>query len=61
MSLIQDYINYTLFVKTLVFLLQEGKREERKKLADEDALRKIKQLEEHIVQLQKQVATHKQV
>lgn len=43
------------------FLLQEGKREERKKLADEDALRKIKQLEEHIVQLQKQVATHKQV
>lgn len=39
---------------------QEGKREERKKLADEDALRKIKQLEEHIVQLQKQVATHKQ-
>lgn len=45
----------------LMFSQQEGKREERKKLADEDALRKIKQLEEHIVQLQKQVATHKQV
>lgn len=44
-----------------MFYIQEGKREERKKLADEDALRKIKQLEEHIVQLQKQVATHKQV
>ncbi|XP_050531885.1 E3 ubiquitin-protein ligase Bre1 [Daktulosphaira vitifoliae] len=40
--------------------IQEGKREERKKLADEDALRKIKQLEDNIVQLQKQVATHKQ-
>lgn len=45
----------------LKLLLQEGKREERKKLADEDALRKIKQLEEHIIQLQKQVAIHKQV
>lgn len=40
--------------------LQESKREERKKLADEDALRKIKHLEEQAYQLQKQVATHKQ-
>ncbi|RZF45677.1 hypothetical protein LSTR_LSTR017219, partial [Laodelphax striatellus] len=38
----------------------ESKREERKKLADEDALRKIKHLEEQAYQLQKQVATHKQ-
>ncbi|XP_022207571.2 E3 ubiquitin-protein ligase Bre1 [Nilaparvata lugens] len=40
--------------------MQESKREERKKLADEDALRKIKHLEEQAYQLQKQVATHKQ-
>lgn len=40
--------------------VQESKREERKKLADEDALRKIKHLEEQAYQLQKQVATHKQ-
>lgn len=48
---------------TNLFLLclQESKREERKKLADEDALRKIKHLEEQAYQLQKQVATHKQV
>lgn len=39
--------------------LQESKREERKKLADEDAMRKIKQLEEQKYELQKQVANHK--
>lgn len=39
--------------------LQESKREERKKLADEDALRKIKQLEEQKYELQKQVANQK--
>lgn len=38
---------------------QESKREERKKLADEDALRKIKQLEEQKYELQKQVANQK--
>lgn len=38
---------------------QESKREERKKLADEDALRKIKQLEEQKYELQKQVASQK--
>lgn len=38
---------------------QESKREERKKLADEDAMRKIKQLEEQKYELQKQVANHK--
>ena len=38
---------------------KESKREERKKLADEDALRKIKQLEEQKYELQKQVASQK--
>lgn len=41
--------------------LQENKREERKKLADDDALRKIKQLEEQKFELQKQVANQKPV
>ncbi|XP_014245185.1 E3 ubiquitin-protein ligase Bre1 isoform X2 [Cimex lectularius] len=41
-------------------LKKESKREERKKMADEDALRKIKHLEEQAYQLQKQVSTHKQ-
>lgn len=43
------------------FIQQESKREERKKLADEDALRKIKQLEEQKYELQKQVASQKPV
>jgi hypothetical protein len=41
--------------------LQENKREERKRMADDDAMRKIKQLEDQIGALQKQVASHKQV
>ncbi|CAG2054783.1 unnamed protein product [Timema podura] len=41
--------------------IQDNKREDRKKLCDEDAMRKIKQLEEQAYQLQKQVATQKQV
>lgn len=45
----------------IVFFHQENKREERKKLCDEDAMRKIKQLEEQAYQLQKQVASQKQV
>lgn len=40
--------------------MQENKREERKRLADDDALRKIKQLEEQAYQLQRQVAAQKQ-
>jgi E3 ubiquitin-protein ligase BRE1 len=39
--------------------MQESKREDRKKLADEEALRKIKQLEEQKYELQKQVANQK--
>ena len=41
--------------------LQESKREERKKLADEEAIRKIKQLDDSVHQLQRQVAVQKQV
>lgn len=41
--------------------LQESKREERKKLADEDAQIKIKKLEEQAYTLQRQVACQKQV
>lgn len=39
--------------------IQESKREERKKLVDEDAQRKIKMLEDQIYELQKQVANQK--
>uniref|UniRef100_A0A336K392 E3 ubiquitin protein ligase n=1 Tax=Culicoides sonorensis TaxID=179676 RepID=A0A336K392_CULSO len=39
--------------------VQDFKRDDRKKLADEDALRKIKQLEEKVYELQKQLATQK--
>lgn len=37
--------------------IQESKREDRKKLADDEALRKIKMLEEQKYELQKQVCT----
>ncbi|XP_052799034.1 E3 ubiquitin-protein ligase BRE1B-like [Mya arenaria] len=40
--------------------MQESERRERKKLAEEDALRKIKKLEETIQDLQKNLATQKQ-
>ncbi|GLH01683.1 Laminin subunit alpha [Gryllus bimaculatus] len=48
-------------IKQQLKKIQENKREERKKLCDEDAMRKIKQLEEQTYQLQKQVASQKQV
>lgn len=51
-------LNYLILSGTI---FQESKREDRKKLADEDAMRKIKQLEDQGYQLQKQLATHKQV
>ena len=42
--------------------LQESKREDRKdRRADEDILRKLKQLEEKNIELQKQLATQKAV
>lgn len=40
--------------------MQESERRERKKLAEEDALRKIKKLEETISELQKNLTTQKQ-
>ncbi|CAB3373401.1 Hypothetical predicted protein [Cloeon dipterum] len=46
--------------KMQYYQLQENKREERKRMADDDAMRKIKQLEDQIASLQKQVASHKQ-
>lgn len=39
--------------------VQDSKRDDRKKLADDEALRKIKQLEEQKYELQKQVASQK--
>ena len=41
--------------------MQEAERKERRKLADEDAIRKIKKLEETIADLQKNLAAQKQV
>ena len=40
--------------------VREAKKEEKKRLADEDAQRRIRQLEETCAALQKQVANHKQ-
>ncbi|KAF5279193.1 hypothetical protein FQR65_LT03440 [Abscondita terminalis] len=48
-------------LKKMQFYFQESKREERKKLADEEAIRKIKQLEEQKYELQKQVQSQKPV
>uniref|UniRef100_A0A2P2I871 E3 ubiquitin protein ligase n=1 Tax=Hirondellea gigas TaxID=1518452 RepID=A0A2P2I871_9CRUS len=47
-------------LKTQVKKLQESKREERKKLADEEAIRKIKHLDDSVHGLQRQVAVQKQ-
>lgn len=46
-------------LKTQLKKMQETKREDRKKLADEDVLRKMKQLEEKNCELQKQVSAQK--
>ncbi|KAB0804547.1 hypothetical protein PPYR_01517 [Photinus pyralis] len=48
-------------LKKMQFYFQESKREERKKLADDEALRKIKQLEEQKYELQKQVQSQKPI
>jgi len=48
-------------LKSQVKKLQESKREERKKLADEEAIRKIKQLDEMVHTLQRQVGAQKQL
>merc|ERR1719219_687889 len=40
--------------------MSETKKEEKKRLADEDASRRIKQLEDQVEMLRKQVANHKQ-
>lgn len=46
-------------LKTQMKKMQDTKREDRKKLADEDVLRKIKQLEDKNCELQKQVTAQK--
>ena len=43
-----------------VHRLQEAERRERRKLADEDAIRKIKRLEEIVGEQQKNISGHKQ-
>jgi len=45
--------------KAMLAKLQESRREEKKKLADEEALRKIKLLEEQVHSLQRQVSAQK--
>ena len=42
-----------------MYFHKECKREEKRKLAEEDALRKIKQLEEQKYELQKQISSQK--
>ena len=41
--------------------MQENERRERRKLADEDAMRKIQKMEDTIKELQKSLANQKQV
>merc|ERR1712038_1546837 len=47
-------------VKNQLKKVTETKRDEKKRLADEDATRRIKQLEEQCASLNKQLANHKQ-
>lgn len=47
-------------VKQQMKKMAETKKEEKKRLADEDATRRIKQLEESVDSLKRQVANHKQ-
>lgn len=48
-------------LKAHIRKMQEAERKERRKLAEEDAIRKIKKLEETIAELQKNLAAQKQV
>ena len=48
-------------LKTHLRKLQDAKRDERRKPADEDALRRIRKLEENTADLQKTIASQKQV
>ena len=41
--------------------MQEAERKERRKLAEEDAIRKIKKMEERIAELEKNLTVQKQV
>ena len=48
-------------LKSHIRKMQEAERKERRKLAEEDAIRKIKKMEETIQELQKNLAAQKQV
>ena len=48
-------------LKAHIKRMQEAERRDRRKLADDDALRKIKKMEETIVELQKNLSSQKQV
>ncbi|KAH9502828.1 E3 ubiquitin-protein ligase BRE1B [Bulinus truncatus] len=47
-------------LKAVIKRMQDSERRERRKLADEDAMRKIKKMEETIIELQKNLANQKQ-
>ncbi|CAH1802344.1 unnamed protein product [Owenia fusiformis] len=47
-------------LKSHIRKMQEAEKKERRKLADDDAIRKIKKLEDHIFELQKTVTNQKQ-
>lgn len=47
-------------LKTHIKKMQETERKERRKLAEEDAIRKIKKMEETITELQKNLTSQKQ-
>lgn len=48
-------------LKAHIKRMQENERRERRKLADEEAMRKIKKMEETIIELQKNLSNQKQV
>ena len=48
-------------LKNQIRRMQEMERKDKRKLADEDAIRKIKKLEDTITDLQKSLAAQKQV
>ena len=48
-------------LKAHIKRMQENEKRERRKLADDDAMRKIQKMEETIKELQKNLANQKQV
>jgi E3 ubiquitin-protein ligase BRE1 len=48
-------------LKSQIKRMQENERKEKRKLAEEDAIKKISKMEEKITELSKNLATQKQV